>query len=597
MTLGAGPAPAAGAAGVAVPSAGPRARAIRVALIISQPIVILVVTWLALHGWSRTFRAPLVYSGDALFYLAQSKTTIEQGWWWWNPSLAAPLGYHALAFPQNSNVDQALVWIASLFTHDVALVVNVTWLAMLMISGATAAWCLSRLGVSRLGAWGSGILFALSPYAFYRNLTHFNLATYLIPFAATASVLLSADPNRVRWRWAGSGALFAGTVLLGFNNTYYAFFAAYLVACGALIGAIRARDGRPLLAGATCLAALMLATLLNLLPSVLVWHQHGRPEGLTHRVGDAELYGLKLRQLISPLPDHWFPPFRVWNDKEEAAGFPAETENGISRLGLIGSIGLVGLLIRLLARRGSNRLHQTERTGDLAGMTMAAVLLGTIGGIGSLFSLLVAPDIRAYNRITPFIAFFALAAVALWIDRATPRRRTRSIVWAAVLTVGLLDEVVAATFFNRLASPVAAEVRRLNVFVSGLEQRLPRGARVFQLPVRPYPLDGGVAAMGTYEHFKPYLASHTLRWSYPALTPAQVRWEHRVSALPPGEFVRALARDGFSAILVDRRGYDDHGDGAVQALRSGTSAPGIIAQNSDYVALDVRGEGVPGGAR
>ena len=41
----------------------------------------------------------------------QSKSTIDNGWWWFNPMLGAPFGLDELAFPANSNVDQAIVWV------------------------------------------------------------------------------------------------------------------------------------------------------------------------------------------------------------------------------------------------------------------------------------------------------------------------------------------------------------------------------------------------------------------------------------------------------------------------------------------------------
>ena len=69
--------------------------------------------YLALQMRVYGMGAPLRFSHDSLFYLAQSKATVENGWWWFNPAIGAPQGFEALLFPSNSNVDQALVWILS----------------------------------------------------------------------------------------------------------------------------------------------------------------------------------------------------------------------------------------------------------------------------------------------------------------------------------------------------------------------------------------------------------------------------------------------------------------------------------------------------
>jgi len=41
----------------------------------------------------------------------------------------------------------------------------------------------------------------------------------------------------------------------------------------------------------------------------------------------------------------------------------------------------------------------------LASLALFAVLLGTLGGVGSLIGHLVTPQVRAYNRISIYIAF------------------------------------------------------------------------------------------------------------------------------------------------------------------------------------------------
>ena len=189
-----------------------------------------------LEGWHRDIRVPLGFVSDSLWYLAQSKSTVDNGWWWWNPRLGAPYGLDEVSFPSNSTVDQVLVWLVSRFVPDAFAAVNVTWALLVVLSGLSATWCIRALGVSRASAFAAGTLFALSPYALYRNIDHFALVIYLVPFACAAALWLAAGEPHQAWGRTKRLVIFGGCVLLGINYVYYAFFASFCIVVGALIG-------------------------------------------------------------------------------------------------------------------------------------------------------------------------------------------------------------------------------------------------------------------------------------------------------------------------------------------------------------------------
>src|SRR4029079_9276971 len=79
----------------------------------------------------------------------------------------------------------------------------------------------------------------------------------------------------------------------------------------------------------------------------------------------------------------------------------------------------------------------------LALLTVAAVLLGTIGGLGAIFAWTVSPLIRSYNRISIFIGLFGIAALVLQLDFWTRRIRSRALAVlaaASIALVGLWDQ-------------------------------------------------------------------------------------------------------------------------------------------------------------
>ena len=555
---------------------------------LAQPLLVGALIWAAIGDDHRDLQTPLALRGEALFQLAQSKATLDHGWWWANPSLGAPGVHRAVLFPGSGTVDQLLVRLIGLWRDDVATAATLSWLLSTMLGAVTAGWCLRRLGVSQWGSWAAGVLFALSPYALYEHVIGTSHGPFLVPFAATVALQLATD-RQLHWRWPGRRVLLAGLLLLGLNSREYAAFAVFFVVVGTIAGARRFGLASRLAACAVPLGVLAIAVILLSAPMWWASNRYGAVsvEGLP--AAGSERYGLKLRQLVSPIPNHWFQPFRAWTDREAAAGFPLDTQNVGSRLGLVTSIGFLGLLAIVLVPRLSGRDPQGQIIRDVSSLVLAAVLLATVGGFGSVAAVLGATGVGPYARIAPFIAFLSIAALALAVDRALmERRKLHRLSWAAVLVVGLLDQSVALPPINAHRSAIAEELRPIRVMVDQLEARLPKGAMIFQLPTRPYPVDGGAELMEPGDHFKPYLVSRTLRWSFPASSRAQVRWQDAINAVSPSELPAQLLREGFSAVVVDRLGYADRGEALIAAMQAPPNRVVVVNQTHRYTVLLLR---------
>ena len=128
--------------------------------------------------------------------------------------------------------------------------------------------------------------------------------------------------------------------------------------------------------------------------------------------------------------------------------------------------------------------------------------------------------------------------------------------------------------------------------VTRLEHLVPTGAMVYQLPIRIYPANGTVSPPAAYDHLKFPILSHTLRWSYPALSQEQVHWQENTAGIEAQQLPTHLAREGFSAILVDRLGYEDNGQAIVAALKADTHAQ-LIDENERYLLFDIRPAALP----
>jgi hypothetical protein len=83
---------------------------------------------------------------------------------------------------------------------------------------------------------------------------------------------------------------------------------------------------------------------------------------------------------------------------------------------------------------------------------------------------------------------------------------------------------------------------------------------VFQLPVMDFP-ESPIPGVSAYDHFRPYLYTHDLRFSFGTdKGRAQAAWQRVIVGMPPSAQIAALERYGFSAIYINSAGYQDRGE-------------------------------------
>ena len=91
--------------------------------------------------------------------------------------------------------------------------------------------------------------------------------------------------------------------------------------------------------------------------------------------------------------------------------------------------------------------------------------------------------------------------------------------------------------------------------------------RVFQLPVMGFPEVVPPHRLTDYEHFRPYLLSEHLHFSYGAAKHrARGRWQRDLEGRPTEELVRRLEAAGFAALHLNRKGFEDRGERLLRDL-------------------------------
>ena len=237
------------------------------------------------------------------------------------------------------------------------------------------------------------MLYGFQPYAFYRNVEHVNLTFPFIPFLAllclrVAGTRTGDEDGRER------AVSMAACVAQGFSYVYYTFFACLLLVAAGAIGWLRTGRSAPARRATVAIVILTGCTVITIAPSVLYWQVHGPNRFLEYKFArETDKFGMKLRHLLVPITDHPVAPLREAALAVERADFPDENENVSARLGGVGAIGLVALLLFVLGRAAGLLPGRDDALDAAAALTLLVLLVSTVGGLASLFSVFVSPDI------------------------------------------------------------------------------------------------------------------------------------------------------------------------------------------------------------
>jgi phosphoglycerol transferase len=468
---------------------------------------------------------PFDYGGDALLYALITKSALDHGWFWTNPSLGAPgrLELHDFPASAHDTVHLLVIKAMSLFSGDWALLFNVYFLLGFPLIAIAAMAVFRHFRVATGPAIVGAVLYSFLPSRLVKGEGHIFMDVFFqVPLAVLVLLWVASDePPLIRAdegpnenagrRWhpfelsrARSRVAVAVCLLCASTCLYYAFFTAVLLVAGGAWAALQRRSSRHALAGVALAGVIVAGLAANGLPSV-AYHARNGPN---HQVADrkaweAEAYGMKIAQLLLPVEGHRIAAFRDLKDRY-AMSAPLNGESGATSLGVVGGAGFLALLGALVSRRAAQRGSRTlEESGParseradsnendgpftaLAVFNLMAVLLGTIGGFGSLFAWLVSPQIRTYSRINVLIGFFAVFAVVLLVDRLTRARKAlAACVLPTVLLVGLLDQasLVAARHYEASKRAYDSDAR----LVRRIEATVAPDAAILELPYQSFP--------------------------------------------------------------------------------------------------------------
>lgn len=542
---------------------------------------------------------PFEYWQDAMYQLGAIKAYGDRGLsslaGGSNPYLGAPGQASWVDFPISEDVVYLGMGLVSRLVGPNAGI-NLSYLALAVLAAACMFLVARRLSVPAPFAVVAGACFGLSPFYHWRNLHHLNLAVYWhVPLLVLA------------WTWAASRrglkigerrfkVAAAIAVLAGIHNNYffnYFFQVALLVL---VLQALRKRWSA-VRAIAALLGVAVLAFLLVNADSLVAMARLGRnAEAVNRSASETLTLALRPLELFIPSPLHRVGLFAKWGSMYRATA-PVTGEFPSTFLGVIGCLGFVAMMAQ-----GLRGLLFSEARGMATRFTVFSTWLVFVGMGGGLMqaaqAVLGFVAFRSNNRVSILLMALSL----LYFGRIAARgvrswKRGPVLALAAALTVfGLWEQAVDRD--KLVFNPPLNSWREVRAwfekkaasdekFAAELEGSLPPMAALFNLPPMPFP-EGGAPNMYDYDHFRPYLYTHQLRFSYGAMKGRpEGAYQFEVARLPPAQMIAKLKADGFSGIVfnVPSVTMNTVQGFASEAQASGARVRVIFSENQDWAAL------------
>ena len=417
------------------------------------------------------------------------------------------------------------------------------------------------LGCKWWWSFAGGIAFGFAQFALARSLHHLTIMNYwYVPFCLLIAGWITRNELG---EYRGRRYVFAllTSWVVGMQNPYYTNMFLQLTLLGAFYQYFR-QGWRPVFQAGGLVAASAFGFFLMNLDTFAYRLMHGPNTGaLVRPYIWLELVALKFMDLLVPPPDH--PLLGSLGEAYyKMVAFPCEVPPSCY-LGLLGIACLVWLALvsvrRLMAETGRNLPLE-------AWQVLWILAYSAVGGLNCLAGVFGVTLFRSSTRYCIFI----LPILLLFAVKRLSRKRMETEIGVALAgicaLVALWDQTPPVTTQVKIDQDrwVVDSDRAL---AQQLEARLPKGAMIFQLPVMEFP-ESPAPGMPSYDHFRLYLHSDHLRFSFGAVKGRPwVQWTQNLGKTFP-EVVHAIESYGFAAIYVNRNGFQDKGAAILQNFRS-----------------------------
>lgn len=512
-------------------------------------------------------RYPIGYgtgAGDGITSEVTMKSMQDTGWIYNNPYMGAPYGvqnYDATTMELFLNlIQQVLVWI----TGNWVLAYNLFYLSGYFLCGITAYYAFRKLDISAIVSVPLAVLYTFAPYHLARGTGHIYLGMYfMVPIMCLYLYRLWKNEmifvkGKKGWITRPNVIRFITLMIMALTGIYYAFFMCFFLCVILLYTLLNDRNKQRIQQAISSIGIIVGSLVLGTIPNITYWIQNGGSMIPDKGANGAELYGLKIIQMLLPIRNHRIAILALLRQKYDE-NYPLVSENAIACLGTVTAIGFLLLCISLFIGR---RLKEESNFRIGSVLTLAAILFGTIGGFSSALSFVTA-SIRCYNRFSIFIAMFSLIALGTLLQNLVAR--CQATLWKRIFVCGMMLGILLFGCWDQMI-PISenyhAEVAKAydadDNFVKGIEQLAGVDAMIYQLPYMQNPENGAINQLQDYSHYMGYLHSNTLHWSYGSIIGRDAdNLCKSISELPFEEQIEQIQANGYAGIYIDWKAYTE----------------------------------------
>ena len=490
--------------------------------------------------------------------------------------LSAPFGFSLNDFPVPHFSNLLYIKFLGLFSDDPIRVFNIYYLTTFFLNALGMFWVLRKFRIHVFLSTAISLIFAFLPFHEQR-LGHILYTGYffipiwiyfLLQLYKKKPLFFSRiDISGYKFDWSRRNKLLISILLLSSTwNFYYTFFLAALIGLTLLSNLILRKSKYHLISTLIFFAISVGPVVINMIPFQVHNIENGRNYLVGHRAPiESELFALKLSALLYPDKGHRLSQFSEFRESYD------ESLETIYKLippysgAYLGIAGIAGLLISVSAVLiGFKRNNSIIRT--ISQFNLYLFLLGTLGGIGSIIAYLGIPEIRAYNRVSIFIASASLVVLAIFINEKSRKMHINNfylMLFSIFLSFLAILDTVTPSSNLRIDQKSKKEFISDQKFILNIEKQFLNTSQevsIAQLPFIPYPENGPYENMKDYEQFHGYIHSRKIRWSYGVIKGREGdTWWKSFSDKSYQNQIKTLQDAGFSGLLINRNGYKDNG--------------------------------------
>lgn len=485
--------------------------------------------------------------------------------------LSAPFSFEAYDYPTPMFIAWLYVKILSIFSSDVNIVFNLFIISTFFLNAFSMFYILGKLRIHLLISIAIAVLFTFLPFHLFRMGHIFYIGYFFLPFYVYVILLLwkkkplffkmSIEKNRYVFDYSKKNIFIILILLISSTwNFYYTFF--FLMILGFIsISILLVTKNKYHLYSIILVGFFALSPFVaNLIPYKLQTIENGKNIYVAQRNPiESEIYGLKIVQMLLPVTYHQNNKLDKVKEKYNTSTI-LFNESQDATLGFFASIGFLIALFSVLIYK-----NRSKTINKLSKMTVIMVLFTTVGGFAVIFAYFVTPDIRAYNRISIFIATISFFILAITLNNYVVKYKISTLKVALfipfIVIIGLYDQLFKTASLKQ-NDVVIKEFNIHKEFVKSIEL-ISNNDKILiaQYPFMPYPENGPINNLKDYAQIYGYVHSNHISWSYPVVRGrVPFFWWEDLLKKSLKEQIEILENAGFSGLTIDRDGYKDNAD-------------------------------------